>query len=414
MIGTNDKNTITLKSLLRPEGYMLLLAFTLMPMLSGFLIYQESKKDIHDELLDLCTYTKAKVDASKHTLLTRMREDGGNIKQELLQKLSEVHTSNPKIKYIYTLYTENTKDWFFVLDTLQDDDTHAIIKKRFPDAEASSFMERYDYPEQFIEDYANLQIVGHHLDNDVFTDEYGTTIGCIVPLSSDGRNQELLGIDYNASEINSLKTGIWKGVLIGLFVGMIFYVLSLRYVGIHFSKNRKTIKKLNYISNVDSLTEISNRRFFFSSAEKLAANMNPAIVLAVAVLDIDFFKRINDTHGHQAGDAALIHFAKLLNHTCNTRKFIIGRIGGEEFGVCCATDDQDDIVRALTDLQSLLKKSPVMFNDKEIYLTFSAGYAITLDESQNVNDLLALADEALYESKETGRDRITLYKKFGV
>ncbi|MCF8474429.1 MAG: GGDEF domain-containing protein [Emcibacter sp.] len=127
---------------------------------------------------------------------------------------------------------------------------------------------------------------------------------------------------------------------------------------------------------------------------------------AAAIIDIDWFKKVNDEYGHSAGDQTLKHFAKLLNHCCNINKFIIGRVGGEEFAIFCATTEVDDMVEALASLKKLLSNSPVVMDELEFKITFSAGYIVSHDDVVDVHDLLAFADQALYDAKKTGRDKI--------
>ncbi|WP_024673523.1 GGDEF domain-containing protein [Pseudomonas syringae] len=149
------------------------------------------------------------------------------------------------------------------------------------------------------------------------------------------------------------------------------------------------------LAETDTLTLAPNRR-------ALVASMNTALASAersslwFAMLDLDNFKSINDTHGHDVGDNVLISFARLLKNTEGLINF--GRLGGEEFGVILSATNATDAVQALDQLLMLAQKDETA----QVPYSFSGGVA-SLSRGETFNDLLKEADENLYHAKRNGR-----------
>lgn len=167
-------------------------------------------------------------------------------------------------------------------------------------------------------------------------------------------------------------------------------------------------EELRRIATHDGLTGLANRRHL---SEQLASLVGQAergrLQFCVALLDIDWFKRINDSYGHAAGDAVLQHFARALERSCRSYD-VIGRYGGEEFLVAFLHGEQQQLVERLCDLRLVLQGEPARFEDHTIPITFSAGVACSgeLPAPLSADALIALADRRLYRSKRLGRDRI--------
>lgn len=158
----------------------------------------------------------------------------------------------------------------------------------------------------------------------------------------------------------------------------------------------------------DPLTGLNNRRHFFAVAPgqvELARRQNG--VLCVVLLDLDHFKAVNDSFGHQAGDAVLQRFSRLLTQTLR-RSDVVCRHGGEEF---VALMPAVDLAGAQTTLQRLLEvcRQPYTTDEGKSLppCTFSAGVAVFPAHGGTLDQLLTRADRALYEAKRSGRARIT-------
>jgi diguanylate cyclase (GGDEF)-like protein len=148
-------------------------------------------------------------------------------------------------------------------------------------------------------------------------------------------------------------------------------------------------------ARTDLLTGVANRRG--ASAAVTALQPGDAVVL----LDLDYFKRLNDTHGHQVGDRTLTLFGATLRHSCRVRD-MIGRWGGEEFVIVLSHPDPRAVERIMRDLRDAWDRQ----KDSALpaWSTFSAGLAYCVD-GETPEDTLARADRALYAAKNGGRDR---------
>jgi diguanylate cyclase (GGDEF)-like protein len=159
----------------------------------------------------------------------------------------------------------------------------------------------------------------------------------------------------------------------------------------------------------DPLTGLYNRRFLDQRLrEEVARARRSGATLSLAIMDLDYLKRWNDSHGHAAGDAAICTLANLLLDACRTAD-VVCRIGGEEF-VLLAPDTDTEGLRALVDrIREAAPRSPVLGDQGPLpcALTFSAGVA-TLGSAHDAKSLLQAADTALYEAKRTGRNRVTV------
>lgn len=157
--------------------------------------------------------------------------------------------------------------------------------------------------------------------------------------------------------------------------------------------------------NEDALTGALNRRGLDQSlTREVARCQRNNSKLSLAMVDLDYFKKINDDFGHEAGDQLLIHFTALIRSVLRKSDALV-RYGGEEFTLILPDTDPRGALLVLGRLQQLMKKSPLMFEGKQINTTFSAGVA-GLVKDENGHALLRRADDALYAAKNAGRDKI--------
>ena len=172
-----------------------------------------------------------------------------------------------------------------------------------------------------------------------------------------------------------------------------------------------TIQDLFNKANVDPLTGLYNRRFMDCSMERIMGLLARSEgLLSTLMLDIDFFKRYNDAHGHDAGDKCLQAVAHALAYTVSRVNDIVVRYGGEEFAVILPnTDGEGARMFAEKLLQNVRELNiPHAENDAAAYVTISIGVTTgKVDYKQDFGMYLKRADEALYMSKENGRDRYT-------
>ena len=166
--------------------------------------------------------------------------------------------------------------------------------------------------------------------------------------------------------------------------------------------------ELDYIGQVahqDYLTGALNRRGMDEALEREFSRADRHnTTLCVAMLDIDHFKKLNDTLGHATGDEALTHLAKVLKEVLRTTD-VLARYGGEEFIIILPATPQDEAVKVVTRVQRELTKNFFMHNNERVLITFSAGVAERVgDETPEV--LIPRADAALYKAKHSGRNRV--------
>lgn len=163
-------------------------------------------------------------------------------------------------------------------------------------------------------------------------------------------------------------------------------------------KMRQRIREAEKLADHDPLLPVLNRRAFMQELSRVIAYgrryKEPA---GLAYFDIDNFKQVNDSFGHAAGDAALKHLTDVVS--ANIRETdILGRLGGDEFGVILARTDEASAHAKAKSLALLISMHPLIMNGGEIPLTISVG-AIAIDGDANPQDALARADQAMYLAK---------------
>jgi len=161
------------------------------------------------------------------------------------------------------------------------------------------------------------------------------------------------------------------------------------------------IQGLHRQANMDSLTGICNRRCLFA---KLPEILKVEFPVSLMMIDIDNFKRVNDTYGHSAGDEFLKRFAEILKS--NTRSTdIVARLGGEEFGIFLPDTNLDSAYILAENLRETVKCTPFWYEGVEISQTISVGVTVCHRNTSSIDELLKVADDALYQAKEYGRNQ---------
>jgi diguanylate cyclase (GGDEF)-like protein len=188
---------------------------------------------------------------------------------------------------------------------------------------------------------------------------------------------------------------IQKPFLVEEFNSRVFHVAAIQ----------KRVQSLHRIAARDYLTDIYNRRYFFESGPRLVDQaLRRGELASIAILDIDHFKRLNDTYGHEIGDIVLRHVAKRLAVLVG-EEHLLARLGGEEFGILF---NGCDVRRAFAFCDALrleLAKSRIVADDEELTITVSIGLA-TIETSEAFENYLHAADQFLYMAKHAGRNRV--------
>ncbi len=171
------------------------------------------------------------------------------------------------------------------------------------------------------------------------------------------------------------------------------------------SKSNKLMEQLTIQATTDQLTGIKNRRSIYEELDSLIENYKLSSKhFGIILLDIDFFKSVNDTYGHHAGDMVLIDAAKCFSENIRSNDFI-GRQGGEEFLALIEGVDLEEIGMIGERVRSSIEESTIKVEGIQIKITVSGGIAHSSEQTDR-DELINLADQRLYVAKQTGRNRI--------
>jgi len=184
-------------------------------------------------------------------------------------------------------------------------------------------------------------------------------------------------------------------------------VLALPWlsIGMVLLTHDRLAHRLERLANLDELTGILARRAFLAQADAAARTaMRTGRSLALAIVDIDHFKHINDSHGHAAGDQVLARFAGVIASNLRAGDGF-GRLGGEEFAILCPDTSLPEAVRLLNRLRGKVSQAESPLAGHKLKVTFSAGVD-QYRSGEKLTSLMARADAALYTAKAMGRDRV--------
>jgi diguanylate cyclase (GGDEF)-like protein len=171
-------------------------------------------------------------------------------------------------------------------------------------------------------------------------------------------------------------------------------------------QRRNLEQELWALAHLDPLTSLPNRRAFRDSAMlKLAEAQTAHRPCAIITIDIDHFKRVNDVHGHSAGDVVLRRIADIIRAPLRPNIDLIARMGGEEFTVLLPDTDMESATAFAEKLRKRVEQTVVVVGENEIQPTISLGIAMNR-KSSDLEDLLERADRALYTAKRTGRNKV--------
>jgi diguanylate cyclase (GGDEF)-like protein len=173
--------------------------------------------------------------------------------------------------------------------------------------------------------------------------------------------------------------------------------------------NARMVAKLEAMATTDGLTGLLNKRAMLEAAEqKVAASARFSRKLSVLVTDIDFFKKVNDTYGHDVGDVVIKGLGEILKRQKRTTD-LVARFGGEEFVVLCEQTDEKGAMLLAERIREELGKTVFHTEKGPLSVTCSIGVATFPEAGRTWEQLFKAADDALYVSKRSGRDRCTAY-----
>jgi diguanylate cyclase (GGDEF)-like protein/PAS domain S-box-containing protein len=172
------------------------------------------------------------------------------------------------------------------------------------------------------------------------------------------------------------------------------------------TRRKRDEARLKELATTDGLTGLNNRRHFMELAgmhlEQAGRYSKP---FSLITLDVDYFKSVNDTYGHDAGDRVLTTLSRLCEDACR-KVDVVGRLGGEEFAVAMPETGPEEARRAAERLRRVMAEAEVDVRGGKIGFTVSLGVASLSPEIESLEQLLKSADEALYRAKQGGRNRV--------
>lgn len=233
-----------------------------------------------------------------------------------------------------------------------------------------------------------------------------------IPLEDAGGHtvaQMILLTDVSQEERIAHDT-VYIGIITALLAGSALFIFFYWLVGKIGKRIEHNEKKLRDIATHDGLTGLYNHKFFYTLLEdEIARATRYKKHISLLLIDIDFFKKVNDTYGHRSGDMILSSLSKRLMDRVRETDTVC-RYGGEEMTIILAETDIETAKVIAEDICSLIDREPFEIEDGEqINVTVSIGVSTYSEELKEASTLVSGADKALYEAKENGRNRVCIF-----
>ncbi len=199
---------------------------------------------------------------------------------------------------------------------------------------------------------------------------------------------------HEIENINSFKSLF---MTLGTIIFAAGFLLIVFFISNYFRAQKHSLQ--------DDLTHLPNRRYLFNELNRIMAKNSANIVFTILNIDLNKFKKINDTYGHEAGDAVLKHIAMLLQKSTRSSDFI-SRMGGDEFIVILPRmHNPDDVEQLIDKIQLLIKTSPLQWQGEQIPLSSSVGFYTFKGKADKsiIHEILSKADKSMYQNKNEMR-----------
>lgn len=242
-----------------------------------------------------------------------------------------------------------------------------------------------------IDGYVNKLRIGVLKDEVVLRDILNKGVNTLTPQEREAISNKHVSVTVQKGIDYSL---VWK-ILAGATLLMLlttYWIRKLNFLN----------KELERLSVTDKLTGLCNRiKLDKKFEDEILRSMRSGQPFGIILLDVDFFKRVNDTYGHPTGDSVLSEVAAVLR--ANTRETdMVGRWGGEEFLIICPQTDRQGTIKLAENLRQMLDE-----HDFPIVKHQTASFGVTIYRTEDqVNTMIARADKALYSAKHNGRNRV--------
>ena len=225
---------------------------------------------------------------------------------------------------------------------------------------------------------------------------WAVTVGTVLGLAF---GNPYLDQPYSANAMGTALLGL-------LYLGVFSHAYVNRTMS-YFSRMRDYNVQLQELATHDALTGVLNARAYYADCQQLIQlSQRSNQLFAVLFVDLDHFKNINDTHGHAAGDEVLRVVAQTLQQHVR-RSDVLGRIGGEEFSIFLPDTDLEGALKLAENLRQSIESIDVVLADVHLKITASIGVAIKTYQHQTIKTIQQQADEAMYQAKKEGRNRVS-------
>lgn len=202
------------------------------------------------------------------------------------------------------------------------------------------------------------------------------------------------------------KLEMYYKVLIYLFAMSLILLLLIKMKALIRTLERSN-HELSYLATIDPMTKLYNRRYFLDISEQIhSLSQRKDHKLSIALLDIDNFKQINDTYGHQTGDSVIITLAEKLQK-CTRKSDVLCRFGGEEFIILLPDTPIEDALTLSESIRKEVEHLLIQTEDKtKVRITVSIGVSEVCQNETDISNAIARADNALYKAKNSGKNKV--------
>jgi diguanylate cyclase (GGDEF)-like protein len=339
-----------------------------------------------------------------------IRHEGIAESEAYMDILKELQKYCDAFGFTFIYLVENSAEGFvFLLDTDK-------LNKNID----NTFLKTYDYLTNYFPEITQKQ---ETVISGIYADEYGTFISAFVPVIRNNEIVSIIGLDYEVSLIHTLERSVVVDIVISLIISISIVGIITVWVSNTFANfiqkidelNKHLVsvnKKLEELSTIDELTKLNNRRSLMEYMDIVwKQNHRLNLPITVLMIDVDYFKKYNDSLGHLEGDKALVAIARCMKNHVRRKTDFVARFGGEEFVCLLPFVKKDEAANfAKTLVENVEKmKIPHPMSEHSQYLTISAGTAsIVPNDNNSQTQLLDEADKALYIAKKLGRNRVVV------
>jgi diguanylate cyclase (GGDEF)-like protein len=230
----------------------------------------------------------------------------------------------------------------------------------------------------------------------------GSRVGIVTTVTSMGfilLANPFLDQPYSVNALVTVELGM-------VYVSALFHAFSTKSISFHHAMVEAN-RRLGEMATRDPLTNLLNARTYYSICDRMIqASVRSGSPFCVLFIDLDHFKRINDTYGHEMGDEVLKTAATCIERTVR-HSDVVGRIGGEEFSVLLPDTDRTGARRLAEKIRTEIEALTFVFAEQKVAITASIGLAASRPDHGRIVDIQREADQAMYDAKRAGRNRVS-------